>query len=278
MGEIAETTKSSKWKNVGIRAGSALTLTAIVLAPFYFGGWIWAALVALFGGRGMWEWVRMSDPKPTRLAYIIPIAGIVLGVFYSVQGHISYAIITLTIAAAIAAIERARRGGLLWAGLGYLYIVIPCLVIVVLRGNDVGFATEGFTKLIYIILIVVASDVGAFFGGSHFGGPKLAPRLSPNKTWSGFFSGLCFAAIIGGLVGWIIGLGFGLGLLLALPIMGLSVLGDLLESGLKRVLNVKDTGELLPGHGGLLDRLDSLMLAVVGAAIILHIFPSIWPL
>jgi len=278
MGETAQPVPPSKWKNVGIRAASAIILSAIVLAPLYFGGWIWACLVAIFGGRGMWEWVRMSDPKPTRLAYMIPILGIVLGIFYIVQGLTAYAIITLTVAAVIAAVERNRRGGLLWAGLGYLYLVIPCLVIVALRGSEVGFTTNGFTKLIYIILIVAAADIGAFFGGSQIGGPKLAPRLSPNKTWSGFFSGMGFAAIIGGIVGSIIGLGFGLGLLLAIPIVILSVLGDLLESGLKRVLKVKDTGELLPGHGGLLDRLDSLMLAVVGAALILHIFPTIWPL
>ncbi len=280
MGEAPDiaSPKSKTWKNVGIRAVTAIGLLAFCMAPFYFGGWVWAGLVALFGGRMMWEWVSMSDAKPTRLAFILPILGVIIAIIYMVQGFSLYALIITAITAIATALERARRGGMLWAGLGFLYIVIPCLLIVMLRGNETGFVTDGFKKLIFIIFIVAAADVGAYFGGSYFKGPKLSPKLSPNKTWSGFFSGLVFAALFGGAIGALIGLGFVSGLILAIPIMILSVFGDLLESGLKRVLEVKDTGDLLPGHGGLLDRLDSLMLAVTGAAIILHIFPAIWPL
>jgi len=270
--------KTPIWNNVGIRAITALTFAAFCFVPLFFGGWPWAILVSLLGGRMMWEWVKMSDLSPTRLAYIIPIIGVVIANLYVVQSFWLFAIITIVLAAAVAAIERSRRGGLLWAGLGYLYIIIPSLAIVALRGMDAGFAADGFKKLIFVILVVIAADVGAYFGGSFFKGAKLAPKLSPNKTWSGFFSGLFFGAIIGGFVGWIIGLSIPLGIFFAVPIVLLSVLGDLLESGLKRVLNVKDTGSLLPGHGGLLDRLDSLMLAVVGAVCVLYLFPNIWPL
>lgn len=266
------------FKNVGVRAATALLFAAICIPPLYFGGWPWAVLVALLGGRMMWEWVRMSDPVPTRLAFILPIIGVVIACFYMAdfdmaKQNLGFAVIAVAIAALLAAAERARRGGLLWAGLGYLYIVIPSLAIVGLRGSE-----SGFTKLIYVILIVVAADVGAYFGGSYFKGPKLSPKLSPNKTWSGFFSGLIFGALLGGLVGHFIGLGFTLGFGLAIPIVILSVLGDLLESGLKRRLNVKDAGELLPGHGGLLDRLDSLMMAIVGVVAILAVAPDLWSL
>lgn len=270
--------KKPLFKNVGIRAATALLFAAICIPPLYFGGWPWAVMVALLGGRMMWEWVRMSDPAPTRLAYIIPIIGVVIACFYVAQQTHLFALITVAITALLAAIERARRGGLLWSGLGYLYIAIPSMAIVGLRGVENGFATEGFTKLIYVIVIVVAADVGAYFGGSYFKGPKLSPKLSPNKTWSGFFSGLIFGAFMGGAVGHIIGLGFPLGFGLAIPIVILSVLGDLLESGLKRRLNVKDAGDLLPGHGGLLDRLDSLMMAIVGVVAILAVAPDLWPL
>jgi len=270
--------KKPIWNNVGIRAVTALSFAAICMLPLYLGGWAWAILVSLLGGWMMWEWVKMSDPSPTRLAYVLPIIGVVVANFYAVQGLWGLSIITIIIAAIVAAVERSRRGGLLWAGLGYLYIIIPCLAIVYLRGREAGFATAGFSRLIYIILIVIAADVGAYFGGSFFKGPKLAPKLSPNKTWSGSFSGLIFGALIGGIVGKIIGVGFALGVGLAVPIVILSALGDLLESGLKRILNVKDSGNLLPGHGGLLDRLDSLMLAVVGATSILFLIPNIWPL
>ena len=270
--------KKPIWNNVGIRAVTAILLAAICIPPLYLGGWPLAVLVSVLGGRMIWEWVNMSDMAPTRLAFILPIIGVVIATFYMAQGLGGYAVLSIVVAAIVAAIERSRRGGLLWAGLGYLYIVIPCLAIVAIRGTENGFVTEGFTKLIYIILVVVAADVGAYFGGSFFKGAKMAPKLSPNKTWSGFMSGMLFGALIGGIVGQVIGLGFLLGVCLAVPIVILSVLGDLLESGLKRVLNVKDTGTLLPGHGGLLDRLDSLMLAVVGAGAILYFAPNIWPL
>lgn len=270
--------KKPIWNNVGIRAVTALLLTAVCIPPLYLGGWPLAVLVSILGGRMIWEWVSMSDTAPTRLAFLLPIIGVVIATFYMAQDLLPYAVLSIAVAALVAAIERSRRGGLLWAGLGYLYIVIPCLTIVAIRGMENGFMTEGFTKLIYIIVVVVAADVGAYFGGSFFKGPKMAPKLSPNKTWSGFLSGMIFGTVIGGIAGQVIGLGFLLGAGLAVPIVILSVLGDLLESGLKRVLNVKDTGSLLPGHGGLLDRLDSLMLAVVGAGIILYISPSIWPL
>ena len=272
--EISTVEKKPLFKNVGVRAATALLFAAICIPPLYFGGWPWAILVALLGARMMWEWVRMSDPVPTRLAYIIPIIGVVITCFYMAQKNPLFAVITIAIAAVLAAIERARRGGLLWSGLGYLYIVIPSAAIVGIRGVENGFATEGFTKLIYVISIVVAADVGAYFGGSFFKGPKLAPKLSPNKTWSGFLSGMVSGALMGGIVGQIVGLGFLPGAALAVPLVILSVLGDLLESGLKRSLNVKDAGDLLPGHGGLLDRLDSLMMAVVGALVIFTIAPN----
>jgi phosphatidate cytidylyltransferase len=276
--DTAAVTPKKTWKNLGVRFVSAVVLAAVCIAPFYFGGWLWAALAVLFSGRMMYEWVRMSDHQPTRLAYWLPLFGIAIASIYVVQGLWLYAILTALICAAICAGERLRRGGSLWAGLGALYILIPCLTLIGLRGNEVGFNTAGFQTVIYIVLVVVAADVGAYFGGSYFKGPKLSPKLSPNKTWSGFFSGLIFAVILGGVATSFIFNSFFFGLLMAIPVVLLSVGGDLLESGLKRQLEVKDTGDLLPGHGGLLDRLDSLMLAAVGFGLIISIIPAAWPI
>ena len=170
-----------------------------------------------------------------------------------------------------------KKSRMTWAALGVFYIFIPTLLMIGLRGNNVGFDTVGFRRLLFVIACVIGADVGAYFGGSTFGGPKLAPKLSPNKTWSGFFSGQALAILLGAIFGHLVGIGWLSGVLLALPIAILSVLGDLFESGVKRSLNVKDTGGLMPGHGGLLDRLDSLMAAIVGVAIILLIFPGVWP-
>jgi len=271
-----------KFKGVGVRLVSAVGLVLFCMAPFYFGGWLWAALAGLFGGRMIFEWVRMSDPAPKLPAYLAPILGLLAGAIYIVQGNTGWAVLALILTAvAVAGIQAARKGDSLpnrigWAVLGVAYIIVPTLLIIGMRGNEVGFDTIGFQRLLFILVCVVAADVGAYFGGSMFGGPKLAPKLSPNKTWSGFFAGQLAAIILGAVVGSMVGIGWLSGAFFALPIAILSVLGDLFESGIKRKLQVKDTGGLMPGHGGLLDRLDSLMAAVIGAAIILAIFPNIW--
>lgn len=272
------TAPKKTWKNLGIRAVTGIALSAICVVPLFFAGWVWAALIAVFGGRMMYEWVRMSDDKPNIAAYVIPIIGLVVGVVYTVQDQHGYAALAVLITAIFAGLSRVRRGGVLWSSLGILYILIPSLVMIALRGMDAGIATRGFSLLMFIILCVVAADVGAYFGGSYFKGKKLAPTLSPNKTWSGAISGFVFALIIGAMFAAVIKMSPVYGILLAAPIVILSVIGDLLESALKRKLNVKDSGGLLPGHGGLLDRLDSLMMAVVGAALIVHVLPNIWPI
>jgi len=278
-----------KFKGVGVRLVSAVGLLLLCMAPFYFGGWLWAFLAGLFGGRMLFEWVRMSDPAPALPAYIAPILGLVAGIIYVVQGNVGLAIVALSVtASAVAIIQIMQQGQIAdeeddkinrvgWAVLGVVYIIIPVLLIVGMRGNEVGFDTIGFQRLLFILVCVIAADVGAYFGGSTFGGPKLAPKLSPNKTWSGFVAGQVAAITLGALVGTFVGIGWLTGALLALPIAILSVLGDLFESGIKRKLHVKDTGGLMPGHGGLLDRLDSLMAAVIGAAILLALFPTVWP-
>ena len=272
-----------KFSGVGIRLLSAIGMVLLCLAPFYFGGWLWAALAGLFGGRMLFEWVRMSDPLPALPAYLTPILGLLAGIVYTVQYNFGYSALCILISAiAVAGIQAVRlssqkKSRIIWAVLGVFYILVPTLLMVGLRGNEVGFDTVGFQRLLFVIACVIGADVGAYFGGSTIGGPKLAPKLSPNKTWSGFFSGQILAVILGALFGHLVGIGWLSGAILALPIAILSVLGDLFESGVKRTLNVKDTGGLMPGHGGLLDRLDSLMAAIVGVAIILVLFPGVWP-
>ena len=278
-----ESVQKAKFSGVGVRLVSAVGLVLLCVAPFYFGGWLWAALAGLFGGRMLFEWVRMSDPSPALPAYLTPIIGLVASLIYVVQYNFGYAIASILLTAiAVMGIQSVRSGShkqsrIIWAVLGVLYIIVPTMLMVGMRGNEVGFDTVGFQRLLFIIACVIGADVGAYFGGSTFGGPKLAPKLSPNKTWSGFFSGQALAVVLGAIFGHLVGIGWISGALLALPIAILSVLGDLFESGIKRNLNVKDTGGLMPGHGGLLDRLDSLMAAIIGIAIILTVFPAIWP-
>ncbi|MEP6341835.1 MAG: phosphatidate cytidylyltransferase [Maricaulaceae bacterium] len=270
-------TAKPKWKNIGVRAITALLMGGVAIIPFYFGGVFWMILVGLVAGGAVWEWVRMTETTPTKIAYIIPILGVILVMLGSHLEAYQTTFIFATLTAAIAALERIRRNGAIWAGLGFLYIAIPAILLVYLRGKTSGVAATGFKDLIFVILVVIAADTGAYFGGSYFQGPKMAPKLSPNKTWSGFFSGMIFAPFIGCIVGLIIGFSAIHAAIIALPIMVFSVVGDFLESALKRKLKVKDTGGLLPGHGGVLDRVDSLMMAVVFVALIMAVSPTLWP-
>lgn len=266
------------WKNLGMRFISALAFALITFVPFYFGGPYWALMVAVLGSLVIWEWVRMSDPSPTRLAFIIPISGFLLAAYFTYVQDYNLTIGIMALAALVAAGERSRRGGLLWAGLGYFYIVIPALFLMSLRGMEAGIAAPGFILLSFIMLIVIAADTGAYFGGSYFKGAKMAPKFSPNKTWSGFFTGLAAGAFFGASGGIVLGFSPLYGIAMAVPIVIFSVLGDFLESGLKRTLDVKDAGGVLPGHGGLLDRLDSLMMVIVVVGVVLIFYPNLWPL
>ncbi|MGB3456400.1 MAG: phosphatidate cytidylyltransferase [Litorimonas sp.] len=270
--------KPPRWKGLVPRFLTAVAVSLVCIVPFYFGGLAWAVLVAVFASRIMYEWVRMTDPDAPALTLALSIAALLVALTYAAQGMVIWSMIALVLFTFVAVFERMRRSDPKWAAFGLPYVIVPAMLLVILRGDAAGFDTRGFTQLIFVILIVVAADVGAYFGGSSIGGPKLAPKLSPNKTWSGVLVGLAFATIVGVIVGLVIGVSPWVSILLAVPIVVLSVLGDLLESTVKRRIGVKDTGTLLPGHGGLLDRLDSLMAAVVGAAFIFMFLGERWPI
>lgn len=164
--------------------------------------------------------------------------------------------------------SRLVRGwGAGWQIAGFFYALIPALALLWVReraGDPVG--DKGFALVLWIFVVTWAADIGAFFTGRAFGGPKLAPTISPNKTISGLIGGVIAATLLAGIWAMSSGLHWGW-LLLAPPFAVAAALGDLFESGLKRRAGVKDTGAIIPGHGGVLDRLDGLVpVAVLTAA------------
>jgi phosphatidate cytidylyltransferase len=204
--------------------------------------------------------------------------GVVLSCLFMAFESYNFVIISVLLSTLLIGLERFNRNQILWACFGFLYVCLPSIALIGLRGSEVGFFSEGFIKICYIILIVVGADVGAYLGGSYFKGPKMSPVISPNKTWSGFISGLSLGIVMGGVTGYFANMDLLFSLTFAIPVVLFSIVGDLFESGVKRIQKVKDTGELLPGHGGLLDRLDSLMFAVLGSVIILYFAPDSWPI
>ena len=155
-----------------------------------------------------------------------------------------------------------RGWGAAWYIGGFFYALLPALALLWIRERD----AHGLELLIWAFIVTWSTDIGAYFAGRRFGRRKLAPTISPGKTVEGLYGGMAAATLIGGA--WAAGTGLGLPLLLLAPVFALAAqAGDLFESAMKRRAGVKDSGHWLPGHGGVLDRLDGLVpVAVLTAA------------
>jgi phosphatidate cytidylyltransferase len=162
--------------------------------------------------------------------------------------------------AGVALLSQQHRG---WTTAGLLYAGAAQFAAVLLRADR----EMGFAALIFVLLVVWATDTGGYFAGRGIGGPKLWPRVSPNKTWAGAVGGFAGSlAVAGGFAG--LGIGRALPLLFLGAVLSVAgQLGDLFESAVKRRFGVKDSSHLIPGHGGLMDRLDGLVAALVLAAV-----------
>ena len=152
--------------------------------------------------------------------------------------------------------------GVAWYLSGFVYALLPALALLWVRERD----AHGLDLLIWMFIVTWSTDIGAYFAGRRFGRRKLAPRISPNKTVEGLIGGIVAATLLGGA--WAVAVGLGAALLALAPILAIAAqAGDLFESGMKRRAGVKDSGHWLPGHGGVLDRLDGLVpVAVLTAA------------
>jgi phosphatidate cytidylyltransferase len=155
-----------------------------------------------------------------------------------------------------------RGWGAAWYASGFVYALLPALALLWIRERDV----HGLELLVWAFIVTWATDIGAYFAGRRFGRRKLAPAISPGKTVEGLYGGIAAAALFGGA--WALATGLGTALLVLAPVLALAAqAGDLFESGMKRRAGVKDSGTWLPGHGGILDRLDGLVpVAVLTAA------------
>jgi phosphatidate cytidylyltransferase len=253
--------KRFDWTNLGLRVASAAVLGPAVLAAAWFGGWPYLVIIAVGVALLAIEWGGMSAPvAPTRVAAAVA-AAVLIAVFVGYRGDFLWAwgaILLSAGAAAIIARGIAERPA--DTAYGVLYIAPAALCLVWLRSTNQG---HWWTMMLFAA--TWAADIGAFAVGSTLKGPKLWPRFSPNKTWSGFVGGLAAATGAGALMAAlpafqlnVFAAGF-IGLAVGLATMA----GDLWESALKRRFGVKDSGDLIPGHGGLLDRVDGLMFAVV---------------
>lgn len=241
-------------------------LAAIAVGALYKGGFFFALFIAVVIITAAREWHRMiAEGKFTEeflVTSFVIIAGVCLEV--AMPGSLwPWAIVALGAVVSFA-LATIRKRLAFWEAGGVLYLGIPALSVVMLRILPVG----GFRLLLAFFISIWATDTGAMIFGNLIGGPKLWPRLSPNKTWAGVFGGILLAAIAGGVAFAIMQLGAGRGAVFAASVGVIAHMGDLFESWAKRNFRVKDSGGLIPGHGGVLDRVDSTLLAAPALAIV----------
>ncbi len=250
---------------------SALILGPLAVLLLWLGGIVFTAWVAAFAAAMAWEWIQMSDRSAPPIAYAIACATASGAVLLAGQTHIQDALFWGALGTIGSAIERWRRG---WSieVLGVLYVSLSAALLASIRAvPDVGLAA-----VILLFSVVWAADSFAYLVGTWIGGPKLVPQASPNKTWSGFLAGLAAGVLAGWAAGQLFGLNAQAVLIFGAIVAIASIGGDLAMSLFKRSFGVKDSGTLIPGHGGVLDRVDALMLAVIAAVLVQRFIDLGW--
>lgn len=270
---------SSPLGELGKRIASGLGLVVIALAASWTGGLIALATFCLLGLFVLAEWERLTRSASRNRLIIGMLVVAAAGALAHYGGPVialAFATALLFLALGSALLESHRR----WSFTGIAYAAWLVVSLVSLRGHDAG----GLSALLFVFIAVWATDIAAYFGGRAMGGPKLMPSISPKKTWSGAISGLVATLIAAALyLVWVLpkvdgsatwlahmadpsqqtGLAFTLVLAGLLSIAAQA--GDLFESGLKRRFGAKDSGTILPGHGGFMDRVDGLVFASTAA-------------
>jgi phosphatidate cytidylyltransferase len=250
--------------NLFLRVVTSLVLAPLAIVVAYWGGlvfhcfWSIAALIVL------WEWdtlVCEHDRNPVLTIGAVAVTGSSLLLALDWVGT-AVVLIALGLFGVATLASRVRRG---WCAAGLIYAAALMIAPIVLRHD----AAWGLAAILFLFTVVWLTDIGGYFIGRVVGGPKLLPRVSPNKTWSGAIGGTV-AGVIGGIV---VARQFGIvnfaviGLV-ALHLSVVSQLGDLLESSIKRRFGAKDAGSLIPGHGGVMDRVDGFLAASFVAAVV----------
>jgi phosphatidate cytidylyltransferase len=251
----------SNSRNLLMRVLVAAVLIPLAVAIAYAGGWLWTALVTAAAIGLFVEWLAVVGLAGAVALAIRGGVALALGGICFAVGRIDAALIVLAIGfVAVGSTAPDRRG---WAAAGFCYAAAAEIASVLLRLDPV----KGFAALIFLLLIVWVTDSGGYFAGRGIGGPKLWPQVSPKKTWAGAVGGFAASLAVGyGFAAF--DLGRTVPLLVAAAILSVaSQLGDLFESAVKRRFGVKDSSHIIPGHGGLMDRLDGFVAAVVLAAL-----------
>jgi phosphatidate cytidylyltransferase len=252
-----------------VRFASGVAMIAVAVLVTIVGGWAFRVLALLAAALMLVEWAGMHKvPRHWAYAGAALAAGVLLGAaeyFYPADyGEVTLLSFAPVLGGAVLLGVASRRLVMAW---GFLYIVLPAFCLIILSW---AAATTSGDLVFWVFAVTWSTDIFAYFAGRSIGGPKLAPRISPNKTWAGLLGGMIGASFFGWAVAWYFELGSPFLWLGAT--MGLAAqLGDLYESWEKRRAGIKDSGSIIPGHGGVLDRLDGLLVVAALTVAILMV-------
>ena len=250
--------------NLALRIVSAAILTPLALLTAYLGGWPFALFWGVAAIAVLWEWVLLVAGPSYRMIFSGCAVAVAIAGFVGWLGRPIAALLMVGLGALAGAIfaPPERR---LWVTVGIVYAGAMLLAPTFLRSDDV----YGFVAIVLVFAVVWTTDILGYFAGRTFGGPKLLPAVSPKKTWSGAIAGTVGAMITALVVAGLFGLSTKLAIVvIALVLSVLAQVGDLFESWVKRQFGAKNSSHLIPGHGGVMDRLDGFWAAVVAGCLI----------
>jgi len=248
-------------RNLWQRVAAALVLAPVAIAAAWAGGWWWALLVTCATIGLYLEWLTVTCPERGIGVTVAGSVALALAMPFLAVGRVEGALVVLALGIIAVAVRAPQPR--IWPVGGYLYAAAAQLASVTVRIDEVA----GLSALILVLLVVWGTDIGGYFAGRGIGGPKLWPRVSPKKTWAGAIGGFVASLVI---AAGFAAFGYGKALPLLVLAAALSIaaqFGDLFESAVKRHFGVKDSSHIIPGHGGLMDRLDGFVAAIVLAAI-----------
>ena len=248
-------------RNLVTRIAAALVLAPVAIVCAYVGGWLWITLVTLAAIGLFVEWLMVTCAERNMGVTLSGVVALALAAPFLAAGRVEAALVVLGLGLVAVAVRSPVPR--IWAIAGYLYAAIAQLAAVVVRLDR----EAGLSALILVLLVVWATDIGGYFAGRAIGGPKLWPRVSPKKTWAGAVGGFAASLVVAALFA---AFGFArvIPMLLLAAILSIAAqFGDLFESAVKRHFGVKDSSHIIPGHGGLMDRLDGFVAAIALAAV-----------
>ncbi len=251
-------------RNLWRRIVSGIILVSIASGLLIAGSKPFAILVMLIAIMMSWEWGRMVRAKRSDPAFVVHAASVAAAAVLTALNEPIAALGALAIGAVLVFLVRRPKQGTYTSVLGVAYVGFPTIALIWFRADP----TYGFQAALYLLVIVWAADTAAFIGGKYFGGFKLWPSISPNKTWAGFISATIASALVGAIVALAIApQAITYIIFISLLLGAISQLGDLAESAMKRGFGVKDASDLIPGHGGFMDRMDGVVAVAVAAAL-----------